>query len=135
MPAPTAARATRVASICVDALTLAAARLLDGLCATTHWIAAPGLARRYPAVQVDPDVLFVDTGQVPTSAGAAAGLDLCLHLIRRDYGAAVAADAARLAVMPLERAGGQAQFIAHAEPSPEASTVEPLLRWLEQHAH
>jgi transcriptional regulator GlxA family with amidase domain len=91
--------------------------------------------RRYPAVQVDPDVLFVDNGQVLTSAGAAAGLDLCLHLIDRDYGAAVAADAARLAVMPLERAGGQAQFIVRAEPSPEGSTVEPLLRWLEQHAH
>jgi transcriptional regulator GlxA family with amidase domain len=130
-----ASRATRLGSICVGAFTLAAAGLLDGLCATTHWIAAAELARRYPAVQVDPDVLFVDTGQVLTSAGAAAGLDLCLHLIRRDYGAAVATDAARLAVMPLERAGGQAQFIAHAEPSPEASTVEPLLRWLEQHAH
>src|SRR5712675_172125 len=117
--AETASRTRRVASICVGAFTLAAAGLLDGLRATTHWIAAAELARRYPAVQVDPDVLFVDNGQVLTSAGAAAGLDLCLHLIRRDYGALVAADAARLAVMPLERAGGQAQFIVHAEPSPE----------------
>ena len=130
-----ASRATCLASICVGAFTLAAAGLLDGLCATTHWIAASELERRYPTVQADPDVLFVDNGQVLTSAGAAAGLDLCLHLIRRDYGAAVAADAARLAVMPLERAGGQAQFIVHAEPSAEGATVEPLLRWLEQNAH
>lgn len=110
-----AARGTRIASICSGAF-LAAAGLLDGLRATTHWLATEELARRHPAVQVDPNVLYVDNGQLLTSAGAAAGLDLCLHLVRRDYGAAVAADAARLAVMPLERTGGQSQFITHVPP-------------------
>jgi transcriptional regulator GlxA family with amidase domain len=94
--------------VCVGAFALAAAGLLDGRRATTHWAAAHELARRFPAVEVDPEVLFVDDGQVLTSAGAAAGLDLCLHLVRRDHGAAVAAETARIAVMPLERAGGQA---------------------------
>ncbi|MFD7509930.1 GlxA family transcriptional regulator, partial [Streptomyces sp. NPDC059853] len=106
-----AARGTRIASICSGTFPLAATGLLDGLRATTHWLAAGALAERHPAVEVDPDVLYVDNGQFLTSAGAAAGLDLCLHLIRRDYGSAVAADAARLSVMPLEREGGQAQFI------------------------
>ncbi len=78
-------------------------------------------------------MLYVDNGRILTSAGAAAGLDLCLHLVRRDCGAAVAADAARLSVMPLERAGGQAQFIVHEPPAPEGASLEPLQRWLEQH--
>jgi len=105
------ARGTRIASICSGAFILAAAGLLDGLRATTHWIAARELARQYPKVEVDANVLFVDNGQILTSAGAVAGLDLCLYMIRRDYGSAVAADAARISVMPLERDGGQAQFI------------------------
>lgn len=130
-----AARGARLASICVGAFTLAATGLLDGLRATTHWAAAGELARRYPGIAVDPNVLFVDNGQFLTSAGAAAGLDLCLHLIRRDYGNAVAADAARTAVMPLERAGGQAQFIIHAPPTSAGSTLEPLLRWIEANPH
>jgi len=131
----TAASGTRIASICVGAFTLAATGLLDGLRATTHWAAAGELARRYPAVEVDADVLFVDNGQVLTSAGAAAGLDLCLHMIRRDHGSAVAADAARIAVMPLERDGGQAQFIVHEPPTPDGATLEPLLRWMDDNAH
>src|SRR5918993_915605 len=98
---------SRIASICVGAFTLAAAGLLDGLRATTHWAAAGELSRLYPDIEVDDGVLFVDNGQVLTSAGAAASLDLCLHMIRRDHGSAVAADAARLAVMPLERDGGR----------------------------
>lgn len=126
------ARGTRVASICTGAFVLAAAGLLDGRRATTHWRAAAELARRYPATDVDPDVLYVDGGTILTSAGAAAGLDLCLHLVRRDHGAAVAADAARSAVMPLERAGGQAQFIVHEVPTDDSS-LEPLLRWLDRH--
>lgn len=130
-----AAHGARIASICVGAFTLAATGLLDGLRATTHWAAASELARRYPAVCVDADVLFVDNGQILTSAGAAAGLDLCLHMIRRDYGATVAANAARMAVMPLERDGGQAQFILHAPPTAEGGTLEPLLRWMEENAH
>lgn len=84
--------------------------------ATTHRIAADLLAAACPALQVDPDVLYVDNGQILTSAGAAAGLDPCLYMIRRDYGSAVAADAARPSVMPLEREGGQAQFIIHDYP-------------------
>lgn len=129
-----AARGARVASICVGAFTLAAAGLLDGRRATTHWAAAAELARRYPRVDVDPAVLYVDEGQVLTSAGAAAGLDLCLHVIRRDLGAGPAAAVARRTVMPLERAGGQAQFIVH-EPPPAAggSSLALLLEWLEQH--
>lgn len=103
-----AADGTRIASVCAGALVLAATGLLDGLRATTHWAAAGLLAARHPEIDVDPDVLYVDNGQFLTSAGAAAGLDLCLHLIRRDHGSAVAADAARLSVMPLEREGGQA---------------------------
>jgi transcriptional regulator GlxA family with amidase domain len=113
------ARGARLASTCVGAFTLAATGLLDGLTATTHWCATDELARRYPAVRVDPHVLFVDHGRLLTSAGAAAGLDLCLHMVRRDFGAAVAADAARTSVMPLEREGGQAQFIVHPPPTPE----------------
>lgn len=126
---------TRVSSICVGAFTLAAAGLLDGLRATTHWAAAAQLARMYPRVDVDPDVLFVDNGAVLTSAGAAAGMDMCLHMIRRDLGSAVGADVARLAVMPLERDGGQAQFIVHEPPAPDGSSLEPLLRWIDEHLH
>jgi transcriptional regulator GlxA family with amidase domain len=128
-----AASGTRIATICVGAFTLAAAGLLDGLRATTHWAATSELARRYPAIRVDPSVLYVDNGQFLTSAGAAAGLDLCLHMIRRDHGAAVAADTARCCVMPLERDGGQAQFIVHAPPLPGGSSLAPLLAWLEEH--
>ena len=122
-------RGARIASICSGAFVLAAAGVLDGLRATTHWLAAPQLASRYPKVRVDANVLFVDNGQVLTSAGAAAGLDLCLHMVRADCGAAAALNAARLAVMPLEREGGQAQFIVNEAPtSPEA--LQPLLTWL-----
>ncbi|GAA4608968.1 transcriptional regulator GlxA family with amidase domain [Actinoplanes octamycinicus] len=128
-----AADGTRLASICVGAFILAETGLLDGLRATTHWLAASALAARYPRVEVDPGVLYVDNGQFLTSAGAAAGLDLCLHLIRRDHGSAVAADAARLSVMPLEREGGQAQFIVPEQPpTPRGSTLEPLLRWMQE---
>ncbi|SDX52337.1 Transcriptional regulator GlxA family, contains an amidase domain and an AraC-type DNA-binding HTH domain [Amycolatopsis xylanica] len=127
-----AANGTRVASICSGAFVFAATGLLDGLRATTHWAAAAALAERHPEITVDPDVLYVDNGQFITSAGAAAGLDMCLHLIRRDHGSAVAADAARLSVVPLERDGGQAQFIVHdLPPSPRGSAFEPTLRWME----
>lgn len=123
---------TRIASICSGAFPLAASGLLDGMRATTHWIAADALAAAHPLITVDPDVLYIDNGQILTSAGAAAGLDLCLHMIRRDYGSAVAADAARLSVMPLEREGGQAQFIVHDQPpAPKGSDFEPLLTWLQ----
>ncbi|MFJ4033167.1 GlxA family transcriptional regulator [Streptomyces griseoluteus] len=128
-----AAAGTRIASICVGTFPLAATGLLDGLRVTTHWGAAALLAATHPALDVDPDVLYVDNGQFLTSAGAAAGLDLCLHMIRRDYGSAVAADAARLSVMPLEREGGQAQFIVHDHvPTPHGSELEALLTWLRE---
>ncbi|MES4891641.1 helix-turn-helix domain-containing protein [Streptomyces sp. NPDC096012] len=129
-----AANGTRIASICVGAFLFAATGLLDGLRATTHWIAARDLAERHPEVTVDPNVLYVDNGQFLTSAGAAAALDMCLHMIRKDFGSAVAAHAARMSVMPLEREGGQAQFIVHAlPPAPAGTTLEPLLQWLEDH--
>jgi transcriptional regulator GlxA family with amidase domain len=130
-----AANGTRIASICAGAFTLAATGLLDGRRATTHWVATALFAETYPRIDVDPDVLYVDNGQFLTSAGAAAGLDLCLHMIRRDHGSAVAADAARLSVMPLEREGGQAQFIVPDQPpTPRGSTMEPLLRWMQDNA-
>jgi transcriptional regulator GlxA family with amidase domain len=129
-----AKRGARIASICSGAFVLAAAGLLEGRRATTHWLAASALANRYPAISVDPNVLFIDEGQILTSAGAAAGLDLCLHLLRKDLGAAAAADAARLAVMSLERHGGQAQFIKHAPPQSSASLAS-LLRWIDENLH
>lgn len=128
-----AACGTRIASLCVGAFPLAATGLLAGLRATTHWRAVELLTATHPDIQVDPDVLYVDNGQFLTSAGAAAGMDLCLHMIRRDYGSAVAADAARLSVMPLEREGGQAQFILYDHtPTPHGSELEPLLAWLRE---
>ncbi|WP_250029577.1 GlxA family transcriptional regulator [Paractinoplanes maris] len=130
-----ATRGTRIASICAGAFVLAATGLLDGRRATTHWLAADDFRARFPAVELDPGVLYVDEGQFLTSAGAAAGLDLCLHLVRRDHGSAVAAQAARLSVMPLERQGGQAQFIVTEQPpAPRGSELEPLLRWLDDNA-
>ena len=122
-------RGARITSICSGAFVLAAAGLLDGRRATTHWLSTDLLARRYPAITVDPDVLFVDEGRIVTSAGASAGLDMCLHLVRRDFGQAVAAHTARLAVAPLNRDGGQAQFIHHASPQARDS-LAPLLDWM-----
>jgi transcriptional regulator GlxA family with amidase domain len=123
----------RVASICTGAFVLARTGVLKGLKATTHWLVAKELARRYPEIDVDADVLYVDNGSILTSAGAAAGLDLCLHLVRRDLGAEIAARAARVAVMPLERAGGQAQFIVHEPPTVQDTTaMGPLLLWIEK---
>lgn len=122
----------RIASICVGALDLAATGLLDGLSATTHWRAADLLAASYPAVNVTPAALFVDNGQILTSAGASAGIDLCLHMIARDHGGAIAADAARAAVMPLTRDAGQAQYVR--DDALGASGLEATLRWIDRHA-
>jgi transcriptional regulator GlxA family with amidase domain len=121
----------RVASICTGAFLLAQTGVLDGRRATTHWRGAALLARRHPRIEVDPDVLYVDAGRVLTSAGAAAGLDLCLYLIRKDFGATAAACSAREAVMPMERSGGQAQFIEHVAPAEDG--LGSLLQWLEKH--
>jgi transcriptional regulator GlxA family with amidase domain len=131
-----AARGARIASMCVGAFTLAATGLLDGLEATTHWEYAAELARRYPRVLVQPSVLFVDHGALLTSAGVAAALDLCIHLVRRDLGAAVAADTARRVVMPPQRDGGQAQFIVHADPTDRRHTpMQDTLEWMEANLH
>ncbi|WP_327581829.1 helix-turn-helix domain-containing protein [Nonomuraea sp. NBC_00507] len=109
--AVSAARGARMVSICTGAFVLAAAGLLDGRHATTHWRYAASLARAYPRVMVEPKVLYIDEGEVLTSAGVAAGLDLCLHLIRRDFGARAANQRARMLVTAPHRAGGQAQYI------------------------
>jgi transcriptional regulator GlxA family with amidase domain len=126
-------RGARVASICGGAFILARTGALDGRRATTHWNVAAELQRRFPAITVDPNVLYVDGDRVLTSAGVAAGFDLCLHLVRRDCGAEVAARVARMVVMPLERAGGQAQFIVHEQPDVADATFGPLLVWIQQH--
>lgn len=131
-----AADGVRIASVCTGAFVLAAAGLLDGLRATTHWHYADDLATRYPAVDVDPDVLFVDNnGSVLTSAGLAAGLDLCLYMVGTDYGAGVAADVARGTVVPLVRDGGQAQFIVHKPPEDLGVTLQQTLQWMHENLH
>ncbi|TDY16960.1 AraC family transcriptional regulator with amidase-like domain [Paraburkholderia sp. BL6665CI2N2] len=122
-------RGALVASICTGAFILASTGLLDGRRATTHWAVVDEFANRFPAVTVDPDVLFVDEGNVVTSAGSSAGLDMCFHLIGRCHGQAVASHAARLAVAPLFRDGGQAQFIQQTA-LPTSSSLVPLLEWM-----
>ncbi|WP_406053205.1 GlxA family transcriptional regulator [Kribbella sp. NBC_00889] len=123
-------RGTRIASICCGAFILAAAGLLDGRRATTHWTSAARFAERFPRVEVDPNVLFVDDGDVLTSAGAATGLDLCIHMVRNDFGAAVAADAARHVVIAPQRDGDQSQFIVHRDPTGASGSLEPTMRWV-----
>lgn len=123
-------RGARIVSICSGAFALAEAGLLDGLRATTHWRYADLFAARYPRVRLDPDVLYVDEGRVLTSAGSAAGLDLCLHLVRQDHGSAVANAVARRLVLPPHREGGQAQFIeAAVRTVPEDDGVARSLEW------
>lgn len=109
-------RGARIASICIGAFALAAAGLLDERSATTHWAHAEELRTRFPKVRVRPDVLYVDEGSVLTSAGIAAGIDLCLHMYRNDYGAAAAAEVSRRMVAALHRPGGQAQFMQRPLP-------------------
>ncbi|MDV2987473.1 UNVERIFIED_CONTAM: helix-turn-helix domain-containing protein [Methylobacteriaceae bacterium AG10] len=123
------AAGARIASICSGAFVLAATGLLDGRRATTHWLGANQLAQRHPAIDVDPNALFVDEGRLVTSAGASAGLDMCLHLVRRDHGQTAAEQAARLAVAPLDRGGGQTQFVRHEPPLTSAS-LAPVLEWM-----
>ncbi|MFF7755052.1 helix-turn-helix domain-containing protein [Streptomyces sp. NPDC007971] len=119
----------RVVSLCTGAFVLAAAGLLDGKRATTHWAHARELARRHPKVSVDPGVLYVDNGDVLTSAGKAAALDLCLHLVRLDHGSSNANKIARRLVVPPHRDGGQAQFIATPVPAPGHHPLAELLPW------
>jgi AraC family transcriptional activator FtrA len=126
------ARGARVASVCTGAFVLAAAGLLDGRRATTHWNDARTLAALHPSVRVDPDVLYVDEGDVLTSAGVAAGIDLCLHLVRRDHGAERANRVARRIVVAPHRSGGQAQFVERPLPagaSAPAGGIAATLDW------
>ncbi|MFI8992304.1 GlxA family transcriptional regulator [Streptomyces antimycoticus] len=127
-----AARGSRIASVCVGAFTVAASGLLDGLRATTHWQWAGELARRYPAVDVDPAVLFIDNGQILTSAGVASGLDVCLHLIRSDAGAELAARTARRIIMPPWRDGGQSQFIEYVDPEISSNSLQSTIGWMQE---
>ncbi|MCU7826861.1 GlxA family transcriptional regulator [Kitasatospora sp. DSM 101779] len=124
---------TRLVSICTGSYVLAAAGLLDGRPATTHWNLAPDFRRAFPDVRVDEEVLFVDDGDVLTSAGVAAGVDLCLHVIRRDHGAAVANRAARMCVVPPWRDGGQAQYIDRPVPEPTVASTTATRAWALEH--
>ncbi|MGW6685351.1 helix-turn-helix domain-containing protein [Streptomyces sp. NPDC054961] len=129
-------RGARIMSLCTGAFVLAAAGVLDGRRATTHWAHAAALAARYPEVRVDPDVLYVDEGSVLTSAGKAAGMDLCLHVVTVDHGAAVANALARTLVVPPHRAGGQAQFAAVPAAAADAGhAFADLLHWVNERLH
>lgn len=123
-------RGARIVGICSGAFVLAAAGLLDGRRAATHWARAAELATRFPQVRVDPAVLYVDHGDVATSAGSAAGVDLCLHLVRTDQGAAHALRIARQMVMPPHREGCQLQYAELPTSGPVADSLAPLLEWL-----
>jgi AraC family transcriptional activator FtrA len=122
-------RGARLLSICSGVFVLAAAGLLDGKRATTHWRYAERLAARFPKIRVEPDVLYIDEGRVMTSAGSAAGIDLCLHVIRKDYGARIANQVARRLVVPPHRDGGQAQFIPSPVPQESTQGLARLVEW------
>ncbi|HEY3682213.1 MAG TPA: helix-turn-helix domain-containing protein [Streptosporangiaceae bacterium] len=124
------ANGARIVSLCTGAFVLAAAGILDDRPATTHWAYADDLGRRYPAVRMDPSVLFVDDGDVLTSSGTTAGIDLCLHIVRADHGTAVANLLARRLVAPAQRGGGQAQFIEAPTTEEPAASLAPLLDWM-----
>lgn len=132
-----ARRGARVISVCTGAFALAHAGLLDGRRATTHWAFAAELARQFPAVDVDPDVLYVDEGEVMTSAGLSAGIDLCLHVIREDCGGAIGDQVARHMVAAPHRDGGQAQFIERPRPAAggESGSLEGTRHWAAERLH
>lgn len=123
-------RGCRIATICSGAFALAQTGLLDGRRATTHWATAADLQTRFPRIQVDPDVLYVDHGDLATSAGAGAGIDLCLHLVRNDHGAGYAAQVARHLVMPPHREGGQAQYATPPTAPDPPPSLAGLLGWI-----
>jgi AraC family transcriptional activator FtrA len=127
-------RGARLVSVCTGAFALAATGLLDGRRATTHWMYAEELATRYPAITVDPTVLYIDEGSILTSAGTAAGIDLCLHLVRCDLGADAANTVARRMVVPPHRDGGQAQFVqTPVPPGADDDILGPVLSWMAEH--
>jgi AraC family transcriptional regulator, transcriptional activator FtrA len=126
------ARGVRIVSICSGVFVVAATGLLDGRRVAAHWANAEALAQKYPSLRVDPNVLYVDDGDIMSSAGRAAGLDLCVHIVRKDFGPAVANDVARRLVIPAHREGGQAQFI----PRPVWTEGDPLVAlrgWVREH--
>jgi AraC family transcriptional activator FtrA len=125
-----AARGATLLSVCSGAYLLAEAGLLDGLRCTLHWLHAADFTARFPEVKVDPDVLFVDEGNIVTSAGTAAGIDACLHLVRRELGSAVANAIARRMIVPPQREGGQRQFIDLPMPELESDSMQPVLDWM-----
>src|SRR5688572_27822481 len=125
----------RLVSICSGVFVLAAAGLLDGKRVTTHWRYAERLARRFPLVQVDPTVLYIDEGRILTSAGSAAGIDLCLHIVRSDYGAAIANQVARRLVVPPHREGGQSQYVSAPLQDVNVRGFAALLEWAHQNLH
>ena len=127
------ARGARVMSICSGAFVLAAAGLLDGRRATTHWRYATAFREMYPQVMLDPDVLYVDEGDVITSAGSAAGIDACLHVVRRDYGEQAANTIARSMVSVPHRSGGQSQYVAHPLPRHDGRGLAPVMQWAREH--
>jgi AraC family transcriptional activator FtrA len=122
-------RGARIVAICTGAFVLARAGLLNGRRATTHWRGTAQLAAAFPEVRVDPDVLYVDHGDVATSAGTGAGIDLCLHLVRTDHGAAYAAQIARNMVLPPHREGSQLQYATQPAPARADESLAPLLEW------
>jgi transcriptional regulator GlxA family with amidase domain len=126
-------RGARLLAVCSGSFLLAAAGVLDGRRATTHWRYTAALAARYPQVRVDPDVLYVEDGPVVTSAGTAAAIDACLHLIRAEHGAAVANAFARRMVVAPHRSGGQAQFVETAVPAPGDGDLASLVAWVQGH--
>ncbi|MFN3634253.1 MAG: transcriptional regulator FtrA [Rhizobium rhizophilum] len=125
-------RGARLMSLCSGVAVLAATGLLDSRRATTHWRYADAIAARHPRICLDPDVLYVDEGEILTAAGSAAGIDLCLHVVRRDFGAEAANSVARRLVVPPHREGGQAQFIVRPVPQErEGQRLGPLVEWID----
>jgi AraC family transcriptional activator FtrA len=127
------ARGARLVSICSGVFVLAATGLLDGKRVTTHWRYVDRLTSRFPNLRVEPDVLYVDEGSILTSAGSAAGIDLCLHIVRRDYGAEIANQVSRRLVTPPHRDGGQAQYVQDPIRSQAAAGLAPVLQWAQSH--
>jgi AraC family transcriptional regulator, transcriptional activator FtrA len=126
------ARGARLVTICSGVFVLAAAGLLDGKRATTHWRYVDRLRTRYPTIRVEPDVLFVDEGSILTSAGSAAGIDLCLHIVRADYGAEIANQVARRLIVPPQRDGGQSQYIPAAVRVDKTHSLSRVLEWAQR---
>jgi transcriptional regulator GlxA family with amidase domain len=127
------ARGAVLLSVCSGSFLLAEAGLVDGRRITTHWRHADELTARYPQVEVDPDVLFVDDGDIITSAGPAAGIDACLHIVRKEFGSAAANAIARRMVVPPQRDGGQRQYIDRPVPQCEEQSIRDVLAWMDEH--